>query len=130
MPKKQTISLAIADDAVVFRTLISVYLTKQGCSVICQASDGKDLLDQLAASDTLPEICILDTNMPVMNGYETAKMLRLSYPRIRILAYSFANEAAKRKMIESGADECVDKEAPPESLLEAITMLHKRQRSY
>jgi CheY-like chemotaxis protein len=129
MPPEQSISIAIADDAEAFRNLICVYLARQGCTIFAQAANGKELLQQLAGAASLPEICILDTNMPEMNGYETASMLRLSYPGIKIIAYSFANETAKLKMMKSGADECIDKEAAPEKLLEAIVMLHHAQRS-
>ncbi|AUD06818.1 response regulator [Spirosoma pollinicola] len=40
------------------------------------AQDGLDLLDALARYETIPELIILDLNMPLLNGFEALKTLR------------------------------------------------------
>jgi len=69
----------------------------------------------------LPDILLLDIVMPEMDGYSTAKWVRLNYPEIRILALStMEGENAIIKMIRNGARGYVLKDSEPAELKRAF----------
>lgn len=71
----QNISILIADDHPIFRTgLVATIETNPRMRVVGVASNGREALDQLDLK--APDIVILDIDMPVMDGIETAKALR------------------------------------------------------
>lgn len=84
-----TIKVAFADDHIMIRECLYNCLTLWGYSVIIQASNGKDLIDQIS-DEKMPDICILDLNMPELNGYETIKILNKSWPEIKIMVFSMS----------------------------------------
>jgi DNA-binding NarL/FixJ family response regulator len=88
------IRVALVDDSAMIRECLFYFLSIWGYSIIIQACNGKDFLNQLN-EDNLPDICILDLNMPELNGYETLKILKKSWPGIKVLVFSMdiTNEA-------------------------------------
>ena len=68
-----------------------------------------------------PDICLLDVNMPEVDGFETAKWVYERFPHIKILALSmYSDEATVIKMLRNGAKGFVLKNADPEKLKEAL----------
>jgi DNA-binding NarL/FixJ family response regulator len=127
MPEK--IPVVIVDDHSLFRkslvVLINLFTNYQ---VTGDASNGHDLLNILKPK-TLPEIVLTDINMPVMDGYATTAWLKEHYPTIKVLALSTMNaEAAIIKMIKSGANGYVLKDAEPDEL--RLTLDEINQRGY
>ena len=121
------INIAIADDHTILRKGVSEILSKfEDFSVVMEAANGKELITKLAAAATLPDVCIVDINMPEMNGYETASEIRSKWPYIKILALSmYDTELNVIKMLRKGANGYVLKDADPEELRIAITRVHK-----
>ncbi|RKR80712.1 response regulator receiver domain-containing protein [Mucilaginibacter gracilis] len=99
------ITIAVVDDHALVREGMSNMLTTMGFQVVLQAVNGKDFLLQLDECPVLPDLCLLDINMPVMNGMETANVLKRQWPRIKILGYTF-NNGEIPGMLASGADAC------------------------
>ncbi|MEL7148155.1 MAG: response regulator transcription factor [Bacteroidota bacterium] len=116
------ITLALADDHMLFRKGIKELINGfTGFSVIAEAADGTELLQQLEILDTLPNIVILDINMKPLNGFETAKKIKKSFPEIKILALSmYVDENSIIKMIKSGAHGYLLKDADPDELKSAF----------
>lgn len=85
--KNNEVKIAIVDDHQMLREGLFNCITIWGYSVIIQACNGKDLLEKLSEMN-LPDICILDLNMPVLNGYETINILKKTWPTIKILVFS------------------------------------------
>lgn len=56
--------------------------------VVLQAANGQEAIEGLQLQEVLPDICILDISMPVMDGYQTAKQMAERYPEIKILVFS------------------------------------------
>ncbi|MFT3948707.1 MAG: response regulator transcription factor [Agriterribacter sp.] len=103
-------TIAIADDHRLMRDTLAAFLHEQGYNVVIQASNGQHLLDQLNHISPLPDLCLLDVDMPVMDGYETACYLRKHYTSIKILAISvFYNEDKKEKMLRCGVNSFISK---------------------
>ena len=85
--KNNEVKIAIVDDHQMLREGLFHCITIWGYSVIIQACNGQDLLEKLSEMN-LPDICILDLNMPVLNGYETINILKKTWPTIKILVFS------------------------------------------
>lgn len=51
-------------------------------NVILQADNGSDFIQQLKPDD-LPEIVLMDIEMPLMNGYEVTVWVQRHYPDIK-----------------------------------------------
>nr|WP_321236399.1 response regulator transcription factor [uncultured Psychroserpens sp.] len=67
-------------------------------------SNGRELLSKLESSLDLPEIVLMDVNMPILNGIEATKALTKLYPSIRVIALSIeAKEDTVIAMLKAGA---------------------------
>jgi len=102
---KKVIKLAIADNHPILRQgLISLLHTNKDFKVIAEASNGNELLAIFAKLEQLPDIAILDINMPEKDGYSTAQEITAIYSSVKIIALSFhENEFNIIKMIKNGA---------------------------
>ncbi|MBL0356518.1 MAG: response regulator transcription factor [Chitinophagaceae bacterium] len=119
--------IAIADDHAMFRKGLTVLINLfPGYEVLFGATNGRDFIDQLNA-DQLPDIVLMDINMPEMDGYSTTEWLRTNYPEIKVLALSTMDaETAIIKMVKSGAKGYVLKDADTEELKLAFDeVLHR-----
>lgn len=120
------ILIAVADDHPIFRKgLVDVVAGFEGIAVNIEAANGKELIHKLLHVETKPDICILDINMPEMNGYETAAAIRQQYPKIGILALSmYDTEFNIIKMLRNGANGYILKDDDPEKLKQAINSIY------
>lgn len=120
------IKIAIADDHEMVRKGIANFIDMfGGFDVVLTATNGNDLISQLKKADTLPDICILDINMPEMNGFETLDILRAAYPVIRVLVLTmYDNEQTIIKMFSYGARGYLLKNSGPDELKEALLTIH------
>jgi len=76
------------------------------------AANGRDLIDYLIEhKKALPEVCILDLHMPILNGIETAKIVRDKFPSIRIFGLTSSSDEIERiEMLAGGAEQIFSKE--------------------
>jgi DNA-binding NarL/FixJ family response regulator len=116
------IKIAIAEDHEHMRTTIIGQLAEFGLDIIIEAKDGKELLDELEGTTNLPDVCIIDVNMPKMDGFQTAEAVNSRWPAIKILALSI-DPNNKEKMLEKGADMFLSKGSDPETLYQTIIKL-------
>ncbi len=118
------IDLAIADDHFTFRFGISHYFNKQSLKnikVVLEASNGIDLLNQLNSSAILPNVLLLDVQMPVLNGKEAAEIILQKYPSLNIIFLSvFMEESLIKDFIGRGVKGFLTKNIELSILEEAI----------
>jgi len=77
----------IVDDSLVFRTLLRETLGNfPEIEVVSQAVNGKLALPRIR--HYVPDVLILDQEMPVMNGLETLEVVRKEFPEIRVIMFS------------------------------------------
>lgn len=113
-------NIVLVDDHVLLRNGLAGLITELGHTVLFEADNGKGLIQKLAPA-LLPDIILLDINMPEMDGYETAKWLRNNYPDIKILALSmYDNESAIINMLKCGAKGYILKDSHPSQLSAAL----------
>jgi two-component system invasion response regulator UvrY len=117
----KTTFVALADDHSLIRNgLANLIDTFDGFKVIFQAGNGQELIDTLKPK-SLPDIVLMDINMPKKDGYDTTRWLRDMYPDIKVLALSmYDNESAVIRMIKNGACGYILKDAEPSDLRRAL----------
>jgi two-component system invasion response regulator UvrY len=72
----------------------------------------------------VPDIVMLDVNMPEMDGFETTQWLHKTYPQVKVLALSmFSDEKTIIKMFKVGAKGYLLKNTDPEELKKALDAL-------
>lgn len=92
------------------------------------ASTGREALQK--AQKTVPDLVLLDVMLPVMNGFEVLRELRLSHPAMPvILLTSKALEADKLNGFRLGADDYVTKPFSVQELLARVQAVLKRSGS-
>lgn len=123
----ETYKVALADDHVLIRNGLATLINSfDGYKVLFQAANGQELIDMLNATN-LPDVILLDINMPKKDGYETAKWLKAKHPNIKVIALSmYDNETAIIRMLKNGAKGYILKDAEPYELKAALeAVLHK-----
>jgi DNA-binding NarL/FixJ family response regulator len=73
--------------------------------VLYLCKNGQFLIDQFSAiKDNIPDIVLMDINMPIMSGIETTQWLSLNHPQVKVLALSIEDEEYTiLKMLRAGA---------------------------
>jgi len=85
------IKLALADDQNLFRKGMAMLLRElDGMEVTLECANGKDLLKAIAVVPV--DIVLLDLEMPVMDGVETMKRMRIDHPEVKVLVLSMHSE--------------------------------------
>ena len=115
-------SIAIIDDHLLFaQSLKSLINTFEDFEVTHQANNGQAFIEELKKAGKLPEIALMDMNMPIMDGAETTYWLNKNYPNIKVLALSMDDdENSILKMIRNGAKGYLLKDIHPDILIEAL----------
>jgi DNA-binding NarL/FixJ family response regulator len=113
------IKIAIADDHDLILEGVKSILNNFGFDVIIEGKDGIELIERIKRSPSLPDVCILDVNMPNMDGCEAAKEIKSNWDTIKIIGFSIDKEN-KNKMINNGADLFLEKTCPTLELYQAI----------
>lgn len=126
------IHLAIAEDEALFRKgMIALLEGETDLQISFEAGDGQELLQQLKIVEPFPDILLLDLKMPHLNGIEAARVIRESYPELRIIVLStYFSKAFILNMIELGAGAYLPKNATPEEVIESIREVYARGFSY
>ncbi|WP_127128277.1 response regulator transcription factor [Pseudoflavitalea rhizosphaerae] len=114
------ITVGLVDDHVLLRNGLAALVKNIGHQVVIEANDGKDFISKLQDGPH-PEVVLMDINMPVMDGYETAAYMKQYFPDIKVLALSmYDDEAAIIRMLKNGARGYILKDSDTPELKSAI----------
>lgn len=115
------IKIAIADDHPIVREGVTSLLSKMGFTVMMEANDGLELIEKLERAKELPDICMIDINMPRMDGFATTEEVMKRWPEIRVLVITVHAESLYfARMIACGARGYLIKDSPAVDYREAI----------
>ena len=116
---KQTtpLNILLVDDASSVRQALRWLLEEvPGFQVVGEAADG-DTAVQLS-HDLLPDVVILDIDLPHTNGFRVSRMLKETIPQIHIIVLSGHGDTATRQLAaDVGADGFVEKSDGWQALL-------------
>jgi len=131
MKTNPKIKVALADDHVLLRRgLANLVNSFDEYSVVTEADNGLDL-QQKIKKDDLPDLVLLDINMPKMDGFATAQWLKETYPLVKILALSmYDNENSVIRMFKAGARGYILKDSEPPELKTALDSIMQKGYYY
>lgn len=117
------IKIALIDDHKLFRKSLADWLATQQFEVLFEANNGKEFIENLQPNN-LPQVVLMDINMPLMNGFETTEWLKKNHPTVQVLAISmYDTEMNIIKMLKSGAKGYLLKDSEPQELALAINTI-------
>lgn len=121
MKTGQPYKVILVDDHILLRDALTGLIDSfEECKVIGVAQHGKELIAVLENVE-IPDIVILDLNMPKMDGYQTATWLRENRPSIKILILTmYDSEIALIRLLKVGVKGFLKKDIHPFELKNAI----------
>jgi len=121
MNSKQQYNVILADDHILLRDALAVLINSfDECKVIGVAGNGVELQERIEQGN-LPDLILLDLNMPIMDGYETARWLYQNHPDIKILTLTmYDSEIALIRLLQLGVRGFLKKDIHPSELRTAI----------
>jgi DNA-binding NarL/FixJ family response regulator len=116
-----SIKIGLVDDHNLFRQALTRLLKDENdFDIILEACNGEDFINKLD-NNNLPEIVIMDVNMPVMDGFTAVTWLRNKHPNIKVLVLTgLDNDESILSMIRSGVKGYLLKNVDSYELLAAI----------
>lgn len=123
-PAAAKFNIAIVDDHNLFRKglikLINLGDTQHQYTILFEAENGNDFKEKLDKK-CLPDIVLMDINMPDMDGYATVDWLRQHYPKINVLVVSMLeSEEAILRMLRMGVKGYLSKDIEVEDMHRAL----------
>lgn len=114
----------IVDDHTLFRNGLRILVnTMDDYTVIAEGANGKQLLDLLEKG--LPDLVLLDINMPVMDGIEAAAIAHEKYPDLKIITLSmYGEEDYYYKMVNAGVKGFVLKNSDIKEVKTALDVIY------
>ncbi|GAB3201400.1 DNA-binding NarL/FixJ family response regulator [Pontibacter aydingkolensis] len=125
----QPLTLAIADDHTLFRKgVLEILKAYEEISLIADAANGAELIEKIEGD--LPDVVMLDLEMPEMDGIATSRYLISKFPDVKILIVSmYGEESLVEQLLEEGVHGYLLKSAEPDELRDALQTL-KSGKSY
>jgi two-component system, NarL family, invasion response regulator UvrY len=124
---KPSIKVMLVDDHQLFRRGLAGLINSFPHYMVCmEASNGIEL-QKIIHPARLPDVIIMDINMPGMDGFKTMEWLKDHYPQIPVLALSMLNdEITIVRMLKLGIKGFLVKDAHPNELHDALNTLAKK----
>jgi len=126
MKKMKKINIIIVDDHQLFsQALNSLIEHFEEFNVVAILNNGKEVIDYFSKDNILPQIVLMDIQMPFMNGIEATKWLIDNKPEVKVLALSMeAEEQTILKMLRAGAKGYLLKDIHPSILQHALNEVY------
>lgn len=120
-PMQQPITIAIADDhANLLAQLEENLSSAENIRVLFTASNGSDLLHKLTAAQQLPQVILMDIEMPIMNGIEATAIISKETDIKVLILTVFDNDDKVFEAIKSGAAGYLLKDSKTNRIVNAI----------
>lgn len=119
--------IGIVDDQQLFlKSLCALVNSFEDFETVVDALNGEQLLAKLENLTLLPDILLVDVNMPTMDGLATVSAIVKNYPAIMMVALSMEDDDATIiNMIKAGCCAYLLKDIHPNELEKALEEIHK-----
>ena len=119
------IKLLIADDHTILRDgIVSLLQSEESFSIVATAGNGYEVMELVGKKDV--DVCLLDINMPGLDGIETARLLKEKKPGIRIIMLTTYNDREIiSELVHIGVSGYLLKNSDREELVEAVHKVMK-----
>lgn len=116
MPKK----VLVVDDNAEIRHLLCKLFTSQSDFDVCgEAKNGREAIEK--AQDLHPDVIVMDSSMPVMNGIDAARALKRLMPTVPLIMFSeYADAFSENEARSAGVSAVVSKSAHVSVLLQQV----------
>jgi two-component system response regulator ResD len=116
-------TILLVDDDEQIRELLVMYFSKDGYAVV-EATNGIDAIQQVEQEK--PDIILLDIMLPLLNGFEVCRQVRM-YSRVPIVLMTALAERDSRPLgLELGANELISKPFSPRDVVRRVNALLQR----
>jgi DNA-binding NarL/FixJ family response regulator len=113
-------AVAIVDNHQLFRRTMRIILTRLGYEIVLEGANGEELIEKVRGG-TVPAICLVDVNMPVLNGFETTQYMKQHWPVVKMILISLnTSEGYQQSALQFGADGFWTKNSSIELLQEIL----------
>ena len=122
------IRVVIAEDQAMVRgALIALLSIESDLEIVGEAANGMEAA--AVAERLLPDVCILDIEMPIMNGMEASERLLEKFPSMAIIILTtFGRAGYLQRSVNAGVKGFLLKDGPSSALAEAIRKVVSGQR--
>lgn len=87
----EPLRILLVDDHVLFRKgIASLLAVRQDITIVGEASDGDEAV--ILAQQTVPDVILMDVNMPRQGGIETVKIIKREMPHIQIVMLTVSDD--------------------------------------
>lgn len=119
------IRILLADDHAVVRAGIRQFLERAAdLQVIAEADDGETA--QQLIEQHLPDVAVLDIQMPKASGIEVTRWVRAHHPQIGVLILTaYDDDPYVMAVLQAGANGYVLKTASPDEIVQAVREVHE-----
>ena len=119
-------NILIAEDDLTLQTTIKQLMDCWGyaCDI---ASNGLEVVKRARQNEGKYDLCLMDIDMPLMNGFEATKQIRKKTRYLPIMALT-GHENMHRKCADSGMDDFLEKPYNARTLYNKINKLRKNMR--
>ena len=122
------ITVGIVDDKALFVGSMTLLINQYGpFQTILEAHNGDDALRRLVLATELPDILLIDVEMPGRNGIDTAREISKKYPAIKLAALSQKDDdTTVINMLKAGCCAYLLKDIHPQELEKALLEIHSK----
>jgi len=122
---KRKIRVVLVDDHLIVRQgICSSFRNNPLITMVSTAATGTEAIS--VVRKIVPDVVLMDINMPEMNGLEAAAIIRRNYPTTKVLALTVHDTREYvQQILQAGAQGYVLKDASTEEISRAIQAVHK-----
>lgn len=120
------VKIALADDHTLFRSALASVINKTGnFSIIIEACNGNELIAKIEEG-IVPDIVLLDLNMPELDGHETARWLHINHPDVHVVMLTmYRTDQMMIRLLQAGVKGFLTKDTEISELRSALNNVIK-----
>ena len=113
--------LLVDDHDLVRAGLKSILESNENFQVVAEKASGEEALEYLQSESALPDVVLMDINMPGIGGIETTTRIHHKFPEVKIIAVTALQDAPfPAQLIKAGASGYVTKGSEAREMFDAI----------